>query len=121
MAMKPMMLTRLENLSNRLEEVNELLTQPEVIAKQDQFRKLTKEHADLSAVVSLYQEYRQVTDDIKGAQEMLADPEMKALAQEEITEGEARLTAIENELQVLLLPKDPNDDRNVFLEIRAGT
>ncbi|MBR6000184.1 MAG: peptide chain release factor 1 [Oxalobacter sp.] len=119
--MKPMMLTRLENLSNRLEEVNELLTQPEVIAKQDQFRKLTKEHADLSAVVSLYQEYRQVTDDIKGAQEMLADPEMKALAQEEITEGEARLTAIENELQVLLLPKDPNDDRNVFLEIRAGT
>ena len=119
--MKPTMLARLENLSNRLTEINELLTLPEVIAQQDQFRKLNKEHAELSPVVALFNEYRQVSSDIETAQEMLADPEMKAFAQQEIDDGVERLQGIENELQILLLPKDPNDERNVFLEIRAGT
>ncbi len=121
MAMKPTMLARLENLFNRLTEINELLTLPEVISKQDSFRKLNKEHAELSPVVALFNEYQQVSSDIETAREMLTDPEMKAFAQQEIDSGEERLLGIENELQILLLPKDPNDERNVFLEIRAGT
>lgn len=121
MTMKPTMLARLENLSNRLTEINELLTLPEVIAKQEQFRKLNKEHAELSPIVALFNAYQQVSSDIETATEMLADPEMKTFAQQEIDDGETRLQEIENELQILLLPKDPNDDKNVFLEIRAGT
>ncbi|MGN0918532.1 MAG: peptide chain release factor 1 [Oxalobacter sp.] len=119
--MKPTMLARLENLSNRLTEINELLALPEVIAKQEQFRKLNKEYAELSPVVALFNAYQQVSSDIETAAEMLADPEMKTFAQQEINDGEIRLQEIENELQILLLPKDPNDDKNVFLEIRAGT
>lgn len=121
MTMKPTMLARLENLSNRLTEINELLALPEVIAKQEQFRRLNKEHAEISPVVALFNAYQRVSLDIETATEMLADPEMKTFAKQEIDDGETRLQEIENELQILLLPKDPNDDKNVFLEIRAGT
>ena len=121
MTMKPSMLARLEQLANRLTEIDELLMQPDVASDQDNYRKLTKEHAELAPVVALYTGYSQVQDDIAAAQEMLADPEMKEFAQEEISVAEEKMIAIEDDLQLMLLPKDPNDDKNIFLEIRAGT
>lgn len=121
MTMKPSMLAKLEQLANRLTEIDELLMQPEVASDQDNYRKLTKEHAELGPVVALYNEYMQVCEDVDAAKEMLADPEMKDFAQEEISAAEGKMTAIEDDLQLMLLPKDPNDDKNIFLEIRAGT
>ena len=115
------MLAKLENLSNRLVELDELLSLPEVISNQDNFRKLTKEHAELQPVVALFHEYQQVSSDIETAREMSDDPEMREFAQQEIVAGENRQLELEEELQILLLPKDPNDDKNIFLEIRAGT
>ena len=87
----------------------------------DEYRKLTREHAEIGPVVARYQDWRQCQEDLAHAQEMLADPEMKELAEAEIDDARARLPALETELQTLLLPKDPDDDRNLFLEVRAGT
>ena len=87
----------------------------------DQYRKMTREHAELGPVVALYQQWQQTEADLASAQEMMADPEMKDLAEEEMKAAKERLPELELELQRLLLPKDANDDRNVFLEIRAGT
>lgn len=115
------MLAKLEQLANRLTEIDELLMQPDVASDQDNYRKLSKEHAELGPVVALYNDYVQVQADVDAAQEMLADPEMKEFAQEEISAAEGKMTAIEDDLQLMLLPKDPNDDKNIFLEIRAGT
>jgi len=87
----------------------------------DNFRKLSQEHAEITPIVEQYHAYEQSEADIAEAQKMLSDPEMKEFAQEEIEAGKVRLEAVEAELQKLLLPKDPNDERNIFLEIRAGT
>ncbi|NEX61269.1 peptide chain release factor 1 [Noviherbaspirillum galbum] len=119
--MKPSMLAKLDQLTERLEEVGSLLMQEGVTADMEQYRKLTREHAELSPLVALYQDYARTGRDIEAAQEMLADPDMKEMAQEEITEGKARLERLELDLQKMLLPKDPNDERNIYLEIRAGT
>lgn len=119
--MKPSMLAKLDQLANRLEEVNTLLMQEGITDNMDQYRKLNREHAELGPLVELYQQYTQAERDIAAAQDMLADPEMKEFAQEEIAGGKARMEALEVDLQKLLLPKDPNDERNIFLEIRAGT
>jgi peptide chain release factor 1 len=119
--MKPSMLAKLDQLANRLEEVNTLLIQEGVTDNMDQYRKLNREHAELGPLVALYQQYTQADRDIAAAQEMLADPEMKDFAQEEIAGARARMEQLEVDLQKLLLPKDPNDERNIFLEIRAGT
>ena len=119
--MKPSMLAKLDQLTERLEEVNNLLMQEGVTADMEQYRKLTREHAELEPLVALYKDYVKTGDDIRGAQEMLSDPDMKDLAQEEIAEGKARIEQIEIDLQKMLLPKDPNDERNIYLEIRAGT
>ncbi|WP_194714332.1 peptide chain release factor 1 [Noviherbaspirillum soli] len=119
--MKPSMLAKLDQLANRLEEVNTLLMQEGITDNMDQYRKLNREHAELGPLVELYQQYTQADRDIAAAQEMLADPEMKEFAQEEIAGSKARMEALEVDLQKLLLPKDPNDERNIFLEIRAGT
>jgi peptide chain release factor 1 len=119
--MKPSIAAKLEQLRRRLDELDGLLAAEGATRDMDQFRRLSREHAELGPLVDLYNRYRQVEQDIASAQEMLADPEMRALAESEIAEGSARLEELEAEMQKLLLPKDPNDERNIFLEVRAGT
>jgi peptide chain release factor 1 len=119
--MKPSIASKLAQLADRLEEVTQLLGQEGATADMDQYRKLTREHAELTPVVETYHAFRQCEADIDTAGEMLADPDMKEFAQAEIDAGKQRMEQLEVELQKLLLPKDPNDERNIFLEIRAGT
>lgn len=119
--MKPSILDKLQQLTERLEEVTMLLGSPEATADMDNFRKLTREHAEITPVVETFRRYRQVQDDLETAQLMLSDPEMKALATEEIEVGKAELENLEQALQKHLLPKDADDDKNIFIEIRAGT
>jgi len=119
--MKPSLLSKLDQLAERLEELNSLLMQSDVTADMDNYRKLTREHAELGPLVTLYASYTQAGNDVKEAQEMLSDPEMKEFANEEIASAKERMAQLEIDLQKMLLPKDPNDERNIFLEIRAGT
>lgn len=119
--MKQSIRDKLENLVGRLDELDRILASGEATRDIDQYRKLSREHAELGPVVALYQTWQQTEADIRSAQEMMADPEMKDLAEEELKAGKLRLPEIELELQKLLLPKDANDERNIFLEIRAGT
>jgi len=119
--MKPSLLSKLDQLSERLEEVGTLMNQESATADMNQYRKLTREHAELEPVVGLYAQWREAQTDIKTAQEIMQDPSMKVFAQEEIESAQQRIAALELDLQKMLLPKDPNDERNIFLEIRAGT
>lgn len=119
--MKPSMLKKLATLSERLEELNRLLSSADVTHDMNVFRKLSQEHAEITPIVEQYHAFERIEADIAEAQSMLGDPDMKAFALEEIEQGKEKLTAVELALQKLLLPKDPNDDKNIFLEIRAGT
>ena len=119
--MKPSMIKKLATLSERLDELNRLLSSEGATSNMDNYRKLTQEHAEITPIVEQFRAFEQSEADIAEAQKMLNDPEMKEFAQEEIENGKATLEEVENELQKLLLPKDPNDERNIFLEIRAGT
>ncbi|MGB9990307.1 peptide chain release factor 1 [Pseudoduganella rhizocola] len=119
--MKPSMLAKLDQLANRLVELDELLMSEGATSNMDSYRKMTREHAELQPLVALYKDYQQALADIAEAQQMLSDPDMKEFAQEEIDSGKARLEGLELDLQKMLLPKDANDERNIFLEIRAGT
>ena len=119
--MKQSIRDKLENLVGRLDELDRILASGEATRDMDQYRKLAREHAELGPVVALYAQWRQADDDLASAQEMLADPELRELAEAEMASAKERLPQIESELQKLLLPKDANDERNVFLEIRAGT
>ncbi len=119
--MKPSLLAKLDQLTQRLEEVGALLTQENATANMDQYRKLTREHAELEPLVAVHAQWTQAQDDLRAAQDMLSDPDMKAFAQEELSAAQARAETLELELQKMMLPKDPNDERNIFLEIRAGT
>ncbi len=121
--MNPSILRKLEATAERLEEVNALLAEPEVIGNQNRFRALSQEYAQLDPVVACYQRYRKAQDDIAAAQLMLEDrdPEMRALAEDELTGAQQRSAQLALEMQKLLLPRDPNDDKNIFLEVRAGT
>jgi peptide chain release factor 1 len=119
--MKPSMLSKLDQLAERLVEVSQLLNQEGVTNDMEQYRKLNREHAELEPLVALYQSYQQAQTDILAAQDMLADPDMKEFAQEEIQQAKARMENLVLDLQKMLLPKDPNDERNILLEIRAGT
>ncbi len=119
--MKPTLLNKLAQLTERLDEIDRLLSLESATSNMDNYRKLTREHAEIEPVVALYRAYMQTEADIASAHEMLADAEMKELAEQEISDGKARLLALEASLQTELLPKDPNDERNIFLEIRAGT
>ena len=119
--MKPSMLTKLDHLDERLVEINQLLMQEGSTSNMDNYRKLNREHAELTPVVELYHAYRQAQADIDSATEMLADPEMRDFAQEEIGQAKATMAGLVDDLQKMLLPKDPNDERNILLEIRAGT
>ncbi|MDR5171847.1 peptide chain release factor 1 [Methylobacillus flagellatus] len=119
--MKPSMIKKLATLSERLDELNRLLSSEDATNDIDNYRKITREHAEITPIVEQFRAYEQAGNDIKEAQAMLSDPEMKEFAQEELEAGKQRLEDIAEELQKLLLPKDPNDERNIFLEIRAGT
>ena len=119
--MKQSIRDKLENLVGRLDELDRILASGEATRDMDQYRKMTREHAELGPVVALYQQWQQTEADLVSAQEMMADPEMKDLAEEEMKAARERLPQLESDLQKLLLPKDANDERNVFLEIRAGT
>ena len=119
--MKPSIAAKLDQLSNRLEEINRLLGSESATASMDNYRKLTREHAELGPVVELYRSYQGSQGDLRTAQEMAADPAMREFAETEAAEIRVRLESLEAELQKLLLPRDPNDERNIFLEVRAGT
>ncbi|WP_207062330.1 peptide chain release factor 1 [Motiliproteus sp. SC1-56] len=119
--MKPSILNKLDTLKDRYEELAALLGDAEVIADQARFRDYSKEYAELEPVVQSFGEYLQVQEDQEAAREMQADPELREMAEEELREAGARQAGLEAELQRLLLPKDPNDSHNTFLEIRAGT
>ncbi len=120
--MKESVIRKLENLVERFDEVQALLGDPEVIGNQEKFRNLSKEFSQLEDVVAGFNAYQQAQENLASAQEMLEedDAEMREMAQEEIKEAKEQLENLESELQILLLPKDPNDDHNCFLEIRAG-
>ena len=119
--MKDSILNKLDGIAERYEELEGLMSQPDVINNQNKFRNLSQEYAQLEEVVKAHREYRQVIDDIDGAREMETDPEMREMAAEEIALGTRRRDELELSLQKLLLPKDPHDHSNIFLEIRAGT
>ncbi len=121
--MKASILSKLERLQDRYEELEALLGVAEVIMDQDKFRAYSKEYAELEDVVKNYGQYVQLQADMEEAQLMLGedDAEMKAMAEEEILDGKKRQVELELDLQKLLLPKDPNDGHNTFVEIRAGT
>jgi peptide chain release factor 1 len=119
--MKASLADKLARADERLEELDALLAQPEIAGDMESFRKFSRERADLDPVVTLYRRYKQVEADQKTAGEMLADPDLRSLAESELADGEAKIAQLETDLQTALLPRDPNDERNIFLEIRAGT
>ncbi|ACL06883.1 peptide chain release factor 1 [Desulfatibacillum aliphaticivorans] len=117
------MLDRLEGVEQRFLEVESLLSDPKIVGDQKVYQKYVREHADLSKVVEAYREYKQVLEGLEESKELLKDPDpdIKDLAKEEIDRLDKEQVRLEDELKILLLPKDPNDDKNVILEIRAGT
>ena len=114
------MFQKLEDVEKRYEELNGLIADPEVISIRNEWKKLMKEHSDIEEIVFKYREYKTVSKNMEEAKEMLSDPEMKELAEMELEEAKAKLPKIEEELKILLIPKDPNDDNNVICEIRGG-
>jgi peptide chain release factor 1 len=118
---KPSIAAKLGNLAARLEEINRLLASEGVTADLDNYRRLTREHAEIAPVVELFAAYQRSEEDIRTAEEMSADPDMREFAEGEIRQGRERLLQLEGDLQRRLLPADPNDERNIFLEVRAGT
>jgi len=119
--MKKNIEVKLRQLKDRLQELNEILGSGTATNDLDSYRKLTREHAEISPIVELYKAYQKNESNISAAQDMISDPGMREMAETEILEGRAKLEKIESELQTQLLPKDLNDVRNIFLEIRAGT
>lgn len=115
------MFEKIEELERRYQELEALLADPAVLGNQPEFRKLSREHSDLSALVESYRNYKKVLAEITGNRELLADPEMKEMAEAELVSLEEQQAALEAEIKLLLLPKDPNDNKSVILEIRAGT
>ena len=121
--MKESVYNKLETLVERYEEVQALLSDPSVISDQNRFRALSKEYSELEEIVKTFLNYKETQDDLASAEEMLkdSDPEMREMAQEEYKEAKAQILVIEDQIQVLMLPKDPRDNNNVFVEVRAGT
>ncbi|WP_133718026.1 peptide chain release factor 1 [Methylocaldum gracile] len=121
--MKPSIRQKLDHLAQRFEEITALLAEPSIQNDQDRFRALSREYAQLNPLVGCFNKYLGAIEDLSYAQSLLddRDPQVRSLAKEELVDAEDRKEALEKELQILLLPKDPNDERNIFLEIRAGT
>ncbi|MCQ8897487.1 peptide chain release factor 1 [Limnobacter humi] len=119
--MKDSMRSRLERLTQRLADLDEFLSSQHAANDMAQFKAITRERSELLPATERYAEYRRLESDLDTARQWLTDPDMRDMAREEIAHNEAQLTALESDLQRLLLPKDPNDHRNILLEIRAGT
>ena len=118
------MFERLDQTELKYEELNKALSSPDIVSDSARFQKTAKAHSELAPIVEKYREYKDLTRGIQESKAMLADesdPEMRAYAQDELTQLEGRVLQVEADLKVLLLPKDPNDEKNVVLEIRAGT
>lgn len=115
------MRSRLEQISQRLIEVDALLAEPEIASDMDRFRKLSRERSEIDPVVTLFRSYESTEADLQAAMEMSSDPELRDMAEEELKLAKERLEELEEQLQVQLLPRDPDDGRSVFLEVRAGT
>ena len=117
------MFEKIAELERRFEELESLLSDPEILANQPEFRRLSKEHSGLAQLVAAFREYKKILTDMEDNRELLKEPdqEMREMAQAELLSLEERRAALESEIKLLLLPKDPNDDKNVVLEIRAGT
>ena len=117
------MFEKIAELERRFEELESLLSDPEILANQPEFRRLSKEHAGLAQLVAAFREYKKILADMDDNRELLKEPdqEMREMAQAELLSLEERRSALESEIKLLLLPKDPNDDKSVVLEIRAGT
>ena len=114
------MFDKLEDVEKRYEELTKLISDPEVIANQSEWQKLMKEHSNIQDIVEKYREYKKTKQSMQEAKELMEDPEMKELAETEYYEAKERIPKIEEELKVLLIPKDPDDDKNIICEIRAG-
>ncbi len=119
--MKPFLRSQLERYAQRLEELDFLLSREDIMSDMAQYRTISREHAEVTQIAGRYARYRQREADLAGAREMLHDPDMADMAREEVATAEAELVQLEDELQRLLLPRDPDEARNAFLEIRAGT
>ncbi|MDZ5034146.1 PCRF domain-containing protein, partial [Clostridium perfringens] len=118
-----MLLDKLAFIENKYDELSVKISDPSIMANQTEWRKLCKEHADLEIIVNAYKEYKTVVEDLSANKEMLSeesDREMREMLSEEISMLTAREEELEKHIQILLLPKDPNDDKNVFVEIRGG-
>ena len=115
------MFQKLEDVEKRYDELTKKISGPEIIAQNKEWQKMMKEHSELTPIVEKYREYKKITQSIKDNEEMLSDPELKELAQEEIKTAKEKLPQIEEEIKILLIPKDPDDDKNTICEIRAGT
>jgi len=118
---KPTLRSRLDGLAGRLEELNRLLAAEDAARDLEQFRKLSREHAEATGLASLYERWRQAERDAEAAREMAADASMKSFADEELKAARSNMERLEAELHKALVPRDPYDDRNIFLEVRAGT
>ena len=114
------MFEKLEAVEKRYEELTKLIADPKVIENQSEWQKLMKEHASIEDIVIKFREYKKVKEEMKEAEELMQDPEMKELAEQEYYGGKEKLPKIEEELKILLIPKDPDDDKNIMCEIRAG-
>ena len=114
------MFQKLEDVEKRYEELNKLISDPEVISNQTEWKKLMKEHSSIEEVVMKYREYKNTEKAMEEAKEMMSDPELKELAEEDMLNAKNKLPILEEELKILLIPKDPNDDNNVICEIRSG-
>ena len=114
------MIEKLEDVEKRYEELTKLISDPAIISKSSEWQKLVKEHAEISDVVNKFREYKKELQNIEDAKQMLEDKELKELAEAEIQSAKEKLPIIEEELKILLIPKDPNDDKNIICEIRAG-
>ena len=114
------MFDKLESVEKRYEELTKLISDPEIIANQTEWQKMMKEHSSIEEVVLKYREYKKAKESMEEAEELMKDPEMKELAEAEYYENKEKLPKIEEEIKILLIPKDPDDDKNIICEIRGG-
>jgi len=114
------MFQKLESVEKRYEELTEKISNPEIIAKQTQWREYMKEHAEIEPIVQKYREYKKAKQAMEEAKEMLSDPDLKELAEIEMLENKEKIPALEEEIKILLIPKDKDDEKNVICEIRGG-
>ena len=119
--MKASIAAKLASLETRAREIDALLSDPAVVENLDNYRRITKESSEIAPVVERYGQYRRAQADLAAAEEMAKDPQMREFAEAEIKDAQAKLQAIEAQIQAMLLPRDPNDEKNLFLEIRGGT